>query len=145
MPQVIPPADGACRPSGFWLAAAMAAVAGLACTRTTPARPLFPVQGQVLLDGKPLAGATVRFVPEKFLGDGFKPAEGVCDERGLAELRTEGGRLPGVACGFYRVEVCKPGGGKESLPARYNAASTLGHEVAPDTERGNITFRLSTS
>lgn len=99
---------------------------------------------EVTLDGKPLAGATVTFVPEKFLGDGFKRASGVTDDRGAAQLRTEGADVPGVACGFYRVEVSKPAGGQETVPARYNAKTVLGREVAPDTQ-GVLPFRLSGS
>jgi hypothetical protein len=100
---------------------------------------------QVTLDGKPLAGATVTFVPEKFLGDGFKRASGVSDDRGLVQPQTEGADGPGVACGFYRIEVSRQAGGQETLPARYNVKTVLGLEVAPDAQRGVLPLRLSSS
>jgi hypothetical protein len=103
---------------------------------------------QVTLDGRPLAGATVTFIPEPFLGPALKPATGVSDERGLARLQESGADLPGVPCGLFRVEVSKKdAGGRETVPARYNTQSVLGQEVAPDTAgvRGMVQFRLSGS
>src|SRR5688572_15826567 len=41
---------------------------------------------RVLLDGQPLAGAAVRYVPEAFLGPDFKPAAGTTDAAGYASL-----------------------------------------------------------
>ncbi len=89
----------------------------------------------VLHKGKPLAGAEVKFVPEKFLGvSGDKwIATGKTDENGLAMLSvpTSGEREdpPGVPAGFYRVEITKPG---ENIPAKYNADTVFGQEVAVD-------------
>jgi hypothetical protein len=84
---------------------------------------------QVRLDGRPLAGATVRYVPEAFLGPGFKPATGTTDAAGFATLVTEGGP-EGVTPGLYRVEVSKTDDhGRETVPARYNAQTTLGCQV----------------
>jgi hypothetical protein len=51
------------------------------------------------------------------------------------------GDPPGVAPGFYRVEITKPG---EIIPAQYNTATTLGQEVSldnPDVQHG-VTFDL---
>ena len=90
---------------------------------------------KVTLDGKPLAGASVTLVPEKFLGDVIKPATGVTDARGVANVATAGEEVPGVACGMFRVEVSKKDtGGRETLPARYNQKTTLGVEVGPDSQ-----------
>jgi hypothetical protein len=75
-----------------------------------------PLSGTVLLDGRPLARATVAFVPEE---DGRRPAAGVSDENGRFELTTftEGdGALPGG----YRVIVTKV----EPVPALAPASST---------------------
>lgn len=97
----------------------------------------------VTLDGRPLAGASVRLVPERFLGPDFHPASGLTDDRGRAPLQAEGQTLPGVPCGLYRVEVSKKdGSGRELLPARYNTATVLGQEVAP-AMRGSISLRLT--
>jgi hypothetical protein len=103
---------------------------------------------QVTLDGRPLAGATITFIPEPFLGPALKPASGVSDSHGMARLQEAGADLPGVPCGLYRVEVSKKdAGGRELVPARYNTRSVLGQEVAPDTagHRGVVQFRLSNS
>ncbi len=83
---------------------------------------------QVTLDGKPLAGATVTFTPEKFLGPSFKPATGTTGPEGTTMLQVDG--QAAVAYGFYRVEISKNAGGKETLPAKYNAQTTLGKDFA---------------
>lgn len=79
--------------------------------------------------GRPLAGATVRLVPEPFMGDGTKPAEGVTDAAGSAVPTIRESKYPGVNCGLYRVEIEGTGVDGKPLPARYNADSTLGVAV----------------
>ena len=104
---------------------------------------LMAVACQVTLDGAPLAGAAVEFVPEKFLGPAAKPAAGVTDNRGSVTLQVAGHDLPGVPCGFYRVTVSKKdGAGKETLPERYNTKTVLGREVGPDLQEG-LRFELT--
>jgi hypothetical protein len=101
---------------------------------------------QVLLDRGPLAGATVRYVPEKFLGPDFKPATGVSDAAGFATLVTEGQRN-GVTPGIYQVEISKKGAdGRETIPARYNVQTTLGCLVGFGTRGGggDAVFQLKT-
>jgi hypothetical protein len=103
------------------------------------------VSCKVLLDGQPLENATVRLVPESFMGSGFEPAVGVTDRSGNALLKSEDGATDGAQWGFYRVEVSKKNSaGKETLPARYNTSTNLGCEVAPD-RRGSPVFRLQGS
>jgi hypothetical protein len=91
----------------------------------------------VLHKGKPLAGAIVKFVPEKFFGlnDDKWTATGKTDDSGLAMLSvpTSGRREdpPGVPPGFYSVEITKDG---EKIPAKYNADTVLGQEVANDAK-----------
>jgi hypothetical protein len=86
----------------------------------------------VLLDGNPLAGATVTLTPEKFQGASHKPATATTGPDGFAPLAAEGLQSGFVLYGFYRIEVSKKGGGgKETIPARYNAQTTLGKELAP--------------
>ena len=86
----------------------------------------------VRLDGKPLQGATVTFVPEKFMGTGLRNASGVTNERGTVEPNVEGEKLPGIQPGFYRVQISKKNAsGQETIPARYNQDSILGIEVYP--------------
>jgi hypothetical protein len=96
-------------------------------------------------NGRPLTGATVRFVPEKFLGGDLKPAEGTTDAHGIARLMTAGAgqATRGVSPGFYRVEITKSG---ENIPAKYNTLTQLGQEVATDAagiESGLANYDLS--
>ena len=74
-----------------------------------------PVEGIVTLDGKPLEGATVSFVPADGAG---RPAGGLSDAEGVFQLTTfkeDDGALPGN----YRVVVRKTEGHtalKDTLP-----------------------------
>lgn len=91
----------------------------------------------VLLNGKPLSGATVRFIPEQFLGELVETAEGTTDESGVAIPSVPEGSLPhprmkGIRLGFYRVEISHQVAGRESLPSRYNTESQLGQFVPPE-------------
>lgn len=90
----------------------------------------------VRLDGKPLQGATVTYVPEKFMGSSVRPASGVSDQNGGVSLVVEGEKIPGVQPGFYRVQVSKKNAsGQELIPARYNQDTILGIEVSPRKNR----------
>jgi hypothetical protein len=94
-----------------------------------------PVVGTLLHNGKPLAGAVVRFVPEKFLGldDPKWIATGTTGESGgfSVSVLTTGDRFdpPGAPAGYYRIEVTKLG---LSIPAKYNTETVLGEEIAMD-------------
>lgn len=100
----------------------------------------------VTLDGQPLAGALVTAIPEQALGSQFRRATGTTgiDGRAGFSMRLEG--LTGMQCGIFRIEIShKDETGQETLPAKYNTATTLGMEVAmdlPTTERG-MKFELS--
>jgi hypothetical protein len=90
----------------------------------------------VRLDGRPLEGATVTYVPEKFMGGSVRPASGVSNATGAVTLLVEGEKDPGVAPGFYRVQVSKKNAsGQETIPARYNTDTILGIEVNPHKSR----------
>jgi hypothetical protein len=99
----------------------------------------------VLRNGRPLADAEVKFVPEKFLGESMPTASGKTDSSGVATISvpTSGERddPPGVPPGLYLVEVTKAG---DNIPAKYNTHTTLGQEVARDTwgMREGIRFDL---
>jgi hypothetical protein len=83
-------------------------------------------------NGRPLSGAEVRFVPEKFLGDDVAMAKGTTNANGVTIVSVETTNRsdpPGLAPGLYRVEITKAG---ENVPAKYNTATTLGQEVALD-------------
>jgi hypothetical protein len=71
------------------------------------------VKGVVTLDGQPLSGATVMFVP--FEGQGTRPATGATHPDGSFQLTTfkaNDGALPGT----YHVVVSKPPEGEYGGP-----------------------------
>jgi hypothetical protein len=99
---------------------------------------------QVRLDGRPLSGATVKLIPEKYLGDDIKAAVGTTGDGGSATMRIPDEDLPaaqrglaGVHYGTYKVEITHP---TVVVPEKYNTKTTLGYE----TERGTpyATFDL---
>jgi EF hand len=102
------------------------------------------VAAEVSLDGRPLGGATVTLIPEQFMGASVKSASTVTDETGSGYFKIEGSEYVQVAYGYYRVQVSKNAQGREMVPAKYNAKTVLGHEIAPDVEgRGtSSTVRL---
>ncbi len=94
-------------------------------------------------NGRPLAGATVKLVPEPFLGGGLKTAEGTTNDYGLARMSVAGSGQRGISPGFYRVEIIKGG---EAVPPMYNTDTSLGQEVASDAaglNNGVARFNLS--
>jgi hypothetical protein len=96
---------------------------------------------RVMHNGKPLPDATVTLVPESFLGSEIETAVGRTDGSGCAlpSVPAHGSdHRPGVAPGFYRVEITKA---DENIPANYNTATILGGEV-PDTNESGWIFDL---
>ncbi len=102
------------------------------------------MQCTVRFRGSPLADATVRFVPEKFLGDEIQAAVGTTDRNGTAVLSVPEAMPPGVAPGLYKVEISKQMNGQEMIPAQYNTQTILGQEVASDAigMEAGIVFNL---
>ena len=99
----------------------------------------------VLLDGRPLEGATVTLIPEPFMGPEVKPCSGITAQDGWCYMRQEGSAIPGSHCGMFRVSVSKKEAGVETIPAKYNTDTILSQEVATDIprlERG-VTIELS--
>lgn len=101
---------------------------------------------RVTLDGAPLIGAEVRLTPEPFLAPVIKPASGVTEAGGLAFLSiapedrpADLQMLEGVHIGLYKAQITHP---SKNLPAKYNTASTLGHEIAYKDQVGGIGFEL---
>ncbi len=114
------------------------------------------VKCNVTLDGEPLAGATVTFEPEEFLGAGIPPASGVTDEKGQADITVaQPQRLDptdeGVYIGLYRVKISKLSAGEapaaETIPTKYNTETILGIEVATQAawKPGAAPFDLTTN
>ncbi|HEX2473950.1 MAG TPA: hypothetical protein VHK01_04360, partial [Lacipirellulaceae bacterium] len=85
--------------------------------------------------GRPFEGATVKFVPEPFMGEDVKPATGVTARDGTTfpsiddqELPEESrGRVRGVPCGVFRVLVTHP---TVAVPAKYNTQTELGRIIS---------------
>jgi hypothetical protein len=91
----------------------------------------------VTRNGKPLSGATVKFVPEEFLKDALtETATGKTNPTGMAMMTVPppaepdpDAPPPGIPPGIYRVEITKDG---ETIPAKYNTTTELGQEVSLD-------------
>jgi len=100
----------------------------------------------VTLDGQPLEGATVKFVPVPFLADGTLPASGKTSVNGSASIGIEGKNLPddfkrlkGVQLGLYQIEITHP---QTMVPEKYNSATTLGCLVTRKTTDKPVVFNL---
>jgi hypothetical protein len=86
----------------------------------------------VSLDGTALSGATVRFIPEPFLGPEIKEAKGVTNVNGTASMGIAPEELPKelrrhslMRVGIYRVEITHP---TKKIPPKYNTETELGFE-----------------
>jgi len=92
----------------------------------------------VRLDNRPLVGATVRFIPETYLGEEIKESTGVTNKGGSASMAVADEELPenqkgirGIHPGTYRVEITDPEG---KVPAMFNTETTLGYETTPSSQ-----------
>jgi hypothetical protein len=101
------------------------------------------VFAMVTRNGKPLVGAEVKFVPEKFLGGNMPVCKGSnpTGPDGSVEISetVEPGDPKGVPPGYYRVEITMPDG---SVPAKYNTQSIFGEEVSSDVRRGGYNYDI---
>jgi hypothetical protein len=97
---------------------------------------LAPVTGTVTQGGQPLEGATVVFEPEK-----GAPSIGATDATGRYELYYHD--LKGAIPGKHTVRISKLDGeaGPETVPARFNAQSTITKEVSA-TEPNDIKIEI---
>jgi hypothetical protein len=102
----------------------------------------------VTLDGRPLDGATITFVPEPYLEPNVKPATGVTTPVGLTRLshaeeflpKSANGRpLYGVTSGTFKIQVTHP---STKLPPKYNTHTELGDEIAHDTNPSGGPIRI---
>jgi hypothetical protein len=73
----------------------------------------------------------------------MQPAEGTTDASGGVSPSIPGSRYPGVNCGVYRVEITGSLPGGKPIPAKYNAATTLGLAVGNGLPfESPVVFRL---
>jgi hypothetical protein len=106
------------------------------------------VEVRVLLDGKPLGGATVTFVPEPYLEGALHPGAGETDANGATNISMSPDLLPptlkrirAMNAGTYKVQVTHP---SISIPEKYNKQTTLGREVSRQTTSSPEQFELTT-
>jgi hypothetical protein len=90
--------------------------------------------GSLQRNGKPFAGAHIKFIPESFLGDKLETVEVVTD--------NGGGFVAGLDGGLFRIEITKA---NEKVPAKYNTATTLGKEVAVDAADAGMPATITLS
>ena len=110
---------------------------------------LVPFECQVSMNNRPLGGATLKLVPEKFLEGMGRAAEGVTDESGRVSpvvddpvAKREG--VTGVNPGIYRIEISLlDQDGQERIPTKYNAETKLGADVGHVPHRPVERIRLS--
>ena len=88
----------------------------------------------VLLNGRPLSHARIKFEPEAFLNDAIEPASGITDENGYVFPQTEGQSIQGIRAGFYRLKVY-PDGSADDEPLSLN--EEIGLEVKAFSDDGD--------
>lgn len=96
----------------------------------------------VTVNGRPLENAVVDFEPEQLFDGALSPAQATINREGSGPVMTTSGRLPGISPGIYRVRISKKSGDKETVPTKYNSATTLGFEVAPEAGEAPARFDL---
>jgi hypothetical protein len=133
----------------------------MGCSPAPSGPALVPVEGVISLDGKPLGGADIMFVPQ---GD-TKGQGGVgrSETGGKFELLSQDRKRKGTPVGSYRViinKLVKPdgsdfipdpnagpmdtGGFKELLPTAYSdMGQTRLEAVIPDGGKKDIEFKLN--
>ncbi len=92
-------------------------------------------------NGKPLVGATVKLVPEKFLGSNYPSGSGTSQGGGSVapSVPVRAGEPEGMPYGFYRIEITKEG---ESIPAKYNTDTIFGTMIAGPTVGGGSVYNM---
>jgi hypothetical protein len=110
-------------------------ISGRLLRLATTSSGLGEVESTVRFEGRPLAGAMVRFVPLLAEGDAPWAGNGTTDSQGRATISVPTELLPeeaadarGLPPGLYTVEITHP---EQQLPAQYNTATELGFEVDP--------------
>jgi hypothetical protein len=109
---------------------------------------LYPVEGKVTVDGKPLADGRLVFVPDKEKGNKLNDSPFGQIKDGSYSLTTQG--KPGAPAGWYRIMVQTQYQGAPpdavELPMRYSdpLGSGLAVEVVPSPEPGHYDLMLKT-
>lgn len=98
--------------------------------------PTAEVSGKVTLDGKPLSGATVMFVPERGVA-----AAGTLQPDGTFRL-ISGRPGNGAVIGSHKVAVMPADPLKAHFPAKYQNAETSGFSVEVKAGKNSFEFDL---
>ena len=133
----------------FALSLASIFVVFTGCQKAQGLKGLVKVKGTVTLDGSPLSGASVTFVPLS-VSDELRGASGTSDDSGNFEMTTLN-KADGVMPGEYRVTVVKrEATGKVPTPEEMQEASLKGislniqyKSVIPDKYGSSSTSGLS--
>jgi hypothetical protein len=103
------------------------------------------VNCNVSLNGRGLNNATIAFEPEPYLGNEVKAAQGVTNERGMAQMAIPAEELPAdqrdlkaIHYGTYKVRITHP---TIKLPAKYNTDTILGYESRPGDPFATFTLK----
>lgn len=99
---------------------------------------LTPVSGKVTLDGEPVAGAKVVFLPQKLFVEQslpHPPAAGITDDKGVYHLQTD--KADGAPAGEYLVLISK----RDDLSA-IEATELSVYELAGNLDELNSEARL---
>ena len=145
---LVPQCQSGCMPSPqrWALLTAVPLLIGLVsgCGSSGPPKPaVVAAKGKIAVDGTPLVGAKLFFVPE---GTGAKDAAAASDASGNFELVTEG--IPGAVPGRYKVLVqyyVKPDGSPFALAqSDADAGMDLDQFVAMGQAKLGIPKRYST-
>jgi len=107
-----------------------------------------PVTGKVTMDGQPLVGATVAFIPQSNSLESGRPSTGMTDESGVFTLKSMGGQK-GAVIGDHVVSIStklvdndtKELLAEETVPVKYNDRSELTFTV-PSTGTDAADFDL---
>lgn len=129
-------------------------VLGVLTVHTGCSSKLAPVSGQVTLEGAPVEGATVTFLPQSDPA-GIGGSSGKTDSEGRYQLRTVSTNRLGAALGTHKVTISKyqesaknpdGAGGLELLPAEYNYKSQLTFSVeAGGTKNADFSLKRGKS
>lgn len=110
-----------------------------------------PVTGKVTMDGQPLAGATVAFIPQSNALESGRPSTGMTDESGTFTLTSMGGQ-DGAVVGDHVVSIStkvidmdtQELLSQETVPRKYNDRSELTFTV-PLNGSDDADFALESS
>ena len=93
-----------------WFGMAVVLLSSIGCGDQPGTSPTAPVSGTVTLDGKPLEGVSIAFVPTS-----GRPASGITNATGQFTLSTFGNR-DGAVLGSHKVVLAEPPDDAQPMP-----------------------------